>query len=77
MIKTMQILLSTPFKVGEIVEPVINGCYDNEKRLFFVVIGYEILGLDETGQVNNYKVICQSQDSAIVYFNPECLIKND
>ena len=52
--KTMQILLSTDFKIGDIVGSIINKHYDEDSSLYFVVIGYDINGIDETGMVTSY-----------------------
>lgn len=75
LINVMQILLSTDFKIGDIVYPKINDYYEEESQLYYIVTGYDIMNTDESGMVTSYFIKVIGQVGDIVYFPPEAIEK--
>lgn len=71
--KTMQILLSTDFKIGDVVGSIINKYHDEDSSLYYVVIGYDINGIDETGMVTSYFIKVIGQGGEVLLFPPESI----
>lgn len=71
----MQILLSTEFKIGDVVYPKVNDFYEEDSQLFYIVTGYDIMGVDESGQVTSYFIKVIGQVGDIAYFPPEAIEK--
>lgn len=71
--KTMQILLSTDFKIGDVVGSIINKHCDEDSSLYFIVCGYDINGVDETGMVTSYFIKVIGQGGEVLLFPPESI----
>lgn len=71
------ILLDAPFEIGSLVEPLINEYYDKDDEMFYIVVGYEVLGTNESGEVNSYMIKAQGQGSEVVYFYKDTLRKKE
>lgn len=69
----MQILLSTEFKVGDIIQPIVNELYEEDSHLFYVVCGYDIIAIDDSGQVISYFIKAIGQMGDISYFTPQSI----
>lgn len=61
------IVLETEFEIDDIIEPILNDCYEKEEQIFYTVVGFEIVGISN-GMVTDYLVKAQGQGSDLAYF---------
>ena len=73
--KKQLVVLDTDFKIGDTVEPKVNEFYDEETRMVYMVIGYDICAVDENGTCTEYLVKVQGQTSELLYFYPDVIKK--